>query len=72
MQPFNDFDCILCEQEHLIAIKQTWARTFFVCPDCGNKRCPKATWHLNPCSGSNDPGQVGSYYGVAPYKLIGV
>jgi len=33
-----------------------------VCPDCGNKRCPKATDHKNECTGSNDPGQEGSEY----------
>jgi hypothetical protein len=38
-------------------------RRFCVCPDCGNKRCPRATHHDNPCSGSNAPGQFGSRYG---------
>ena len=33
-----------------------------VCPTCGNKRCPKASWHKNQCSGSNEPGQEGSIY----------
>lgn len=33
-----------------------------LCPDCGNKRCPRATHHANPCSGSNDSGQPGSSY----------
>ena len=33
-----------------------------VCPVCGNKRCPKATWHANECTGSNEPGQKGSDY----------
>jgi hypothetical protein len=31
-----------------------------VCPDCGNKRCPRATHHDNACTGSNEPGQPGS------------
>lgn len=35
---------------------------FIVCPDCGNKRCPKATFHGNKCSGSNEVGQEGSRY----------
>lgn len=35
---------------------------FIVCPDCGNKRCPRATHHDNACTGSNDPGQPGSRY----------
>lgn len=37
-----------------------------VCPTCGNKRCPKATEHTMACTGSNEPGQVGSIY-CAPY-----
>lgn len=33
-----------------------------VCPSCGNKRCPKATHHDNPCTNSNEPNQEGSSY----------
>ena len=33
-----------------------------LCIECGNKRCPHATDHRNPCTGSNDPGQPG--YGM--------
>ena len=33
-----------------------------LCPDCGNKRCPKASDSLNDCTGSNEPGQQGSIY----------
>lgn len=32
------------------------------CPECGNKRCPRAAWHANACTGSNEPGQPGSSY----------
>lgn len=35
---------------------------FVVCPDCGNKRCPRANDHRNSCTGSNEPGQEGSAY----------
>ncbi len=35
---------------------------FIVCPDCGNKRCPKATNHDFKCTDSNEPGQEGSFY----------
>lgn len=35
---------------------------FIVCPDCGNKRCPKASDHKFACTGSNEPGQPGSVY----------
>ncbi len=38
----------------------------FLCPVCGNKRCPHATSHLEPCSNSNEPGQLGSHYGIYP------
>ena len=30
-----------------------------LCPDCGNKRCPRAQDHRNECTGSNEPGQIG-------------
>ncbi len=33
-----------------------------LCPTCGNKRCPRATNHNNPCTNSNEPGQPGSRY----------
>ncbi|MEA4779500.1 hypothetical protein VBQ45_03640 [Klebsiella pneumoniae] len=53
-------------------IPDCWCRTcrpvvlndmrFVVCPDCGNKRCPRANDHRNSCTGSNEPGQEGSAY----------
>jgi hypothetical protein len=39
-----------------------FARKMILCPDCGNKRCPKANNHGNVCTGSNAPGQPGSAY----------
>jgi len=39
------------------------ATRMIVCPDCGNKRCPKATLHALACTNSNAPGQPGSYFG---------
>jgi hypothetical protein len=33
-----------------------------LCPDCGNKRCPKSTDHNMACTNSNAPGQPGSRY----------
>lgn len=52
--------------------EKCWCRTcrpvtvtdmrFVVCPECGNKRCPRANDCRNACSGSNDPGQAGSAY----------
>lgn len=37
-------------------------RRMIVCPDCGNKRCPRATHHSQRCTASNEPGQRGSLY----------
>lgn len=34
----------------------------YLCPKCGNKRCPGAADHRRECSGSNAPGQPGSLY----------
>lgn len=34
-----------------------------VCPECGNKRCPKASDHRLACTRSNAPGQPGSIFG---------
>lgn len=34
----------------------------YVCVNCGNKRCPQSDDHRNACSGSNEPGQLGSRY----------
>lgn len=38
------------------------AQVMIVCPECGNKRCPKASDHELGCTGSNEPGQEGSVY----------
>lgn len=42
---------------------------FVVCPDCGNKRCPRANDHRNSCTWSNVPGQEGSAYPAAPQEV---
>ncbi|MFO4611112.1 hypothetical protein [Klebsiella quasipneumoniae] len=42
---------------------------FVVCPDCGNKRCPRANDHRNSCTGSNEPGQEGSAYPDIPREV---
>lgn len=38
------------------------SRFMILCPDCGNKRCPRATHHDYACTGSNEPNQPGSAY----------
>ncbi|HHB7455057.1 TPA: hypothetical protein ACN7NB_000708 [Klebsiella pneumoniae] len=42
---------------------------FVVCPDCGNKRCPRANDHRNACTGSNEPGQEGNAYPDTPREV---
>lgn len=37
-----------------------------LCPECGNKRCPKASNHRCKCTKSNEPGQPGSVFANAP------
>lgn len=57
--------CHECEDarlDKLPRIEQFRSRRFIVCPDCGNKRCPKATQHDLACTRSNAPGQKGSIY----------
>ncbi|MGL4649946.1 MAG: hypothetical protein ACRC1H_11100 [Caldilineaceae bacterium] len=48
--------CLICRPLTLNDIRMA------LCPDCGNKRCPKANDHRNVCTGSNEPGQPGSAY----------
>ncbi|EAB7141302.1 hypothetical protein DTG47_12075 [Salmonella enterica subsp. enterica] len=68
------------EQLNSPATSDCWCRTcrpvtmsdmrFVVCPDCGNKRCPHANDHRNACTGSNEPGQIGSAYPAAPQQEV--
>jgi hypothetical protein len=39
---------------------------FVVCPECGNKRCPKAHNHALACTNSNETGQPGSSWESYP------
>lgn len=61
--------CGRCEAERLATLAaQTgnWLdglpTGMMCCSECGNKRCPKAAWHGNACTNSNEPGQPGSTY----------
>lgn len=53
--------CIACDEARSVWLPGAF-RGMIVCPDCGNKRCPKATHHDNECTCSNEPGQEGSVY----------
>jgi hypothetical protein len=55
-----DVDCVMCYEAH--PDKTPFNRPFIVCKTCGNKRCPKASQHDLPCTGSNESGQPGSVY----------
>lgn len=55
--------CADCDEQVRANMATPWLLSRMnLCPDCGNKRCPKATWHANACTGSNEPGQPGSNY----------
>lgn len=61
--------CASCDDEDRARIVEltgdqsvNLCRVMIVCPDCGNKRCPRANHHDNPCTQSNAPGQDGSAY----------
>ncbi len=52
--------CWRCYAEHKGTLM--FRDRMIVCSKCGNKRCPKATFHGNECTGSNASGQPGSLY----------
>lgn len=55
--------CVKCyEAKHKPGTREYICRPMFLCPMCGNKRCPKATDHELACTDSNKPGQPGSIY----------
>lgn len=55
--------CITCGGDRVLGTESIFPmRIMVLCPTCGNKRCPKATFHGNDCTGSNEPGQKGSIY----------
>jgi hypothetical protein len=58
--------CWMCNRERTVhGIPYSMTR-MILCPQCGNKRCPHASDHRESCTGSNDPEQQGSRYGVCP------
>jgi hypothetical protein len=57
-EPVNKYCCHLCFNKS----GQVLLDRMILCPECGNKRCPKATHHDLPCTKSNDVGQKGSIY----------
>lgn len=56
--------CWFCDQKIADAAEdpiEAFSRPMIVCPECGNKRCPKARWHRNECTSSNAAKQVCDY-----------
>jgi hypothetical protein len=62
-------DCQVCDWKRAQRDKaegnmyMAMSSRMIVCPECGSKRCPKATFHGLECTGSNEAGQQGSSYG---------
>lgn len=59
--------CIRCDEQTAEDLERLTGEVQFasrmnLCPDCGNKRCPRATHHDHACTRSNAPGQPGSAY----------
>lgn len=54
--------CFECINDPSMGLLNPVRHQMIVCPQCGNKRCPRATSHDLACSGSNEPGQPGSRY----------
>jgi DNA-directed RNA polymerase subunit RPC12/RpoP len=57
-EPVNKYCCHSCFNKS----GQVFLDRMILCPECGNKRCPKASHHDLPCTTSNEPGQPGSVY----------
>lgn len=58
--------CYECNKERTVMFGEVpvpfFATRMILCPECGNKRCPRATSHEHACTGSNEAGQPGSRY----------
>ncbi len=58
--------CHSCNRDVLVNGIPFSLSRMILCPDCGNKRCPKANNHTFACTNSNEPNQVGSAYNFCP------
>lgn len=58
-----DCDRIATMKAEALGDRNAWlGQRMNLCPECGNKRCPRSSNHDNACTGSNETGQPGSYY----------
>lgn len=70
-KPINSCFCLYCDNEWDRIMNELdpdgWlsriAKHMVVCPACGCKRCPRATYHDHVCTKSNATGQHNSSYG---------
>jgi hypothetical protein len=60
--------CHKCNEHNTINGLPFSMTQMILCPECGNKRCPKASDHQLDCTGSNEPNQPGSVY-TAPQPV---
>lgn len=58
----DDYDLKAGEGDSFFTALPLSSTKMILCPECGNKRCPKASNHRNDCTGSNEVGQAGSIY----------
>ena len=64
------FNCVVARGNKINGWPETATR-MILCPTCGNKRCPHATDHKFSCTGSNDPGQPGSWHSLSTPSTSG-
>lgn len=57
-EPINKYCCHFCFNKS----GQIFLDRMILCPECGNKRCPKATDHNLECTNSNISNQEGSIF----------
>jgi hypothetical protein len=62
MSKCNCRKCLLDRDERGFQGMPVAMTRMILCRICGCKRCPHATDHNYACTGSNEPGQLGSVY----------
>ena len=60
--PIGCSNCYTCLDRPELVFANPTLTQMILCSTCGNKRCPKATNHINNCTKSNEPGQQGSIF----------
>ena len=63
-EPVAKYCCHLCFNKS----RSLFLDRMILCPECGNKRCPKATNHELQCTNSNELNQAGSVFTTPPQR----